>query len=408
MAIGDISFEELKIGDMNLLADDTPIYIGVTIIEDILKPFGPSCEIKLLDAVDGAKENEVTGSFQDVVKVKFKDTENNKISAFEFRQHSGVGQTIAADSKRSKNYSIRCVSPEYLSKDDRTVTSAHSDKPTTEILKKTYEDYTKTKKKINVLSEAEKRDKTYASIPTSGVTRALMRDMTFPDAPHSPAAVFQTQKDGKQELQITNWEEIMKRSPKVTLKYSNVNYTGATDDEKRNVIMAANVDRLFDSSNRIKEAAAAESFNLSTHTVVDRKPSSSEVGTVKGKKLYSDKRDSKSKYSVPSSEDTINNSKSHNSTISKEQRTRYLSHLTQNQGTIKTYGNPDISLGDTITLEMPAGVDEDKTGGERQFNGDVVVVGIKHKIGTPGSSPNYIMELTVVKGGFEESKGKSA
>jgi len=45
MAIGDISFEDLKIGDMNLLADDTPIYIGVTIIEDILKPFGPSCEI---------------------------------------------------------------------------------------------------------------------------------------------------------------------------------------------------------------------------------------------------------------------------------------------------------------------------------------------------------------------------
>ena len=65
-------------------------------------------------------------------------------------------------------------------------------------------------------------------------------------------------------------------------------------------------------------------------------------------------------------------------------------------------------MGDTITLEMPAGADEDKTGGERQFNGDVVVVGIKHKIGTPGSSPNYIMELTVVKGGFEESKGKSA
>ena len=62
MAIGDISFEELKIGDMNLLADDTPIYIGVTIIEDILKPFGPSCEIKLLDAVDGAKENEVTAA----------------------------------------------------------------------------------------------------------------------------------------------------------------------------------------------------------------------------------------------------------------------------------------------------------------------------------------------------------
>ena len=85
----------------------------------------------------------------------------------------------------------------------------------------------------------------------------------------------------------------------------------------------------------------------------------------------------------------------------KRKRAEFLSHLAQNSAELEIPGNPKITLGSIITLQLPKKVDANLGGGnELQFNDKVLVVGIRHRIKPPGQTPRYTQILKVVKASF--------
>jgi hypothetical protein len=189
------------------------------------------------------------------------------------------------------------------------------------------------------------------------------------------------------------------RAPVATLKErTDLNTSGISEADQQNSIMWAEYDPSF-SEPRVMSKAVKKSFNNGTHTYVDE----SYKGDTKSKTpAYSQPASYAEKYDVYSSEDVVNNSQNHTGADAKRKRAQYISHLMNGSAKIEIPGNPKITLGSVIELDVPKKTDTNQFGGEGQFNKKALVVAIHHKIKPAGQKPQYTMVLELAKAGMEK------
>ena len=406
--IGDVSFQTLKIGPLDLLGEEAD-FTGVDIYEDINDPFGsPLIEINVTDHSDALNKNKLTGDFEkNEIEIKFKHEQSGQTVGFKSKMHSNKnlqdrGGNQNKGSLHSKSYQIRGVQPELLNANRFPVQKNFSGQ-TTKHVEDIFKENAKTDKSFDTRDQSQERDKTYGNENPINVVQDLMGEHTSNKYKSSAYALFQEWKNGNPKIVQTTYEQLFEQESVVTLKErTDLNSSGISEQDQQDSIMWAEYDPSW-TEPRAMSRAVKQSYNPHNGIVVDEKYKSD----TKSKKPAYQSPYKDGVYNVRTAEDGFNNSKEHNNADANRQRAQYMAHLMQGSARIEIPGNPKITLGSKITLDIPKKTDDNQYGGEGQLNKDCIVVAIRHKIKPPGQNPRYTMVLEVVKGGMEQG-GSSA
>lgn len=404
MPVGDIVWQTVKIGSLDLLGKEASFH-GIEIYEDINDPFGsPLIEINVVDHSDALNNHKLTGSYdENGIEVRFKYEPTGEIVGFKAKMHSNKGlQDYMGNQKKgsghSKMYQIRGVQEELFKANGTKVEKSYSG-PTTSHVEKIFKEVIKTEKKFENRDSSEPRDKTYGREHPIEVTQQLLQSHTSKKYQSSAYSVHQEWKNGQGTIVQTTYEEMFERAPVATLRErTDLNLKGIKEQDQQNSIMWAEYDPSW-SEPRVMSKAVKKTFNHGTHTVVDesyKEDTKSKNPAYKQPASYADK------YDVYSPEDVVNNSQNHTNADAKRKRAQYLSHLMNGTAKIEVPGNPKITLGSVIELEIPKKTDNNQLGGEGQFNKKALVVAIRHKIKPAGQKPQYTMILELAKAGMEK------
>lgn len=404
MPVGDIIWQSVKIGGLDLLAKDASFH-GIDIYEDINDPFGsPLIEINVVDYSDALNKYKITGSYdENKIEVKFKYEPTGEIIGFNARMHSNKGLQDNMGGKNegsghSKTWQIRGAQEELFKANGTRVEKGFSG-PTTKHVEKIFKDVIKSEKQFENRDDSQIRPKNYGRVHPVDAVNDLMQSHSSTRYESSAYTIFQEWKNGNPKIVQTTYEELFERAPVVTLKErTDLNSTGITEQDQQNSIMWAEYDPSW-SQQRAMSKAVKKSFNNGTHTIVDE----NFKGHIKSKTpAFQNPPSYAEKYDVITSEDVMNNGKKHNTADAKRKKAQYFSHLLNGTAKIRIPGNPKVTLGSIVELDIPKKTDNNQFGGEGQFNKKALVVAIKHEIKPAGQKPQYTMVLELAKAGMEK------
>lgn len=414
MAAGDIRFSELKIGGIDLNNPNQAYPDEINIYEDILNSYGPALEIRAVDPTDALGKNNINGSYNQDISIAFSDEMGGTVR-FKFKQLENSNLTDEAQFKQgslhAKSYTIKGVSQELLNAQGNYVQKSWEDK-TTNIVRDILKDNYKTDKPIEI-GEPTRENRRWIAGCDHPLTQLqkLNEEHVASQSQSSCYAVFQRQEKRTQKYKITTYEKLFQQSSVATLKQSTVLDTSASsEDDKRNSIMWINVGESFYSGSRHLTKSSEQTINLTTHKVTQVDPKETKF-KVLGQEVYRGSAQNQSLVPQRKIYSKLNEPNEQRITPAeaKRKRAEFLSHLAQNSAELEIPGNPNITLGSVITLQLPKKVDAGLGGGnEMQFNDKVLVVGIRHRIKSAGKTPRYTQVLRVVKAAFAQGGGGSA
>lgn len=413
MAIGDISFSELTVGGMNLNDPNQAYPHEINIHEDITNSYGPACEIRAVDPTDAVNKNSINGSYNQDVKIRFSDESGGSVG-FTFKPLENSNLTDEGQSKQggahAKTYTIKGVSQEFLNAQGNYVEKSYEDK-TTNIAKDVLQNNYKTDKSIEVDDESREKRRWIASNEHPLTTlQKLNEEHVASQSQSSAYTIFQQQNNGTSKYKVTTYEKLFQQGPVATFTQSTaLDSSSATEEDQKNSIMWINVGENFFSMSRQLENSSEQTVNLTTHKVVQTEPKQANFVTP-GAKVYQGKPENRKM--VPQSKlyDKKNepNEQKITPAEAKVKRAQFLSHLAQNSAELEVPGNTKVTLGSMINLNLSARQDAGQgNGNEGQFNGKVLVVGIRHRIKPAGQTPRYTQVLKVVKASYENGGGSA-
>lgn len=412
MAIGDIRFSELKIGGIDLNDPNQAYPDEINVYEDILNSYGPAIEIRAVDPTDALGKNKINGSYDQDIKIKFTD-DSGQVVGFNFKQLENSDLNDEAQYKQGslhfKSYSIKGVSSEFLNAQGNYVQKSWNDKTTNvarDILKENY----KTDKEVEIGEESKEKRKWLASNEHPLQQLQKLNDEHVASQSKSSAyTIFQRQENGTQKYNITTYEKLFQQSSVATLKQSTVlDSSASTEEDKKNSIMWINVGDNFFTASRHLTRSSEQTFNLTTHGIVETGSKENKF-VLPGKEVYKGQTTNHAEVPQKKVYSKINEPNQRITTgDAKIKKAEFLSHLAQNSAELEIPGNPKITLGSMITLQLPKKVDAGMTGGnEMQFNDKVLVVGIRHRIKPIGQTPRYTQVIKVVKASYDQGGGNA-
>ncbi len=410
MAIGDIEFIELKIGGLDLTDPSQAFTHQVSVHQEIFNALGPACEIQAVDPTDAIGKNKINGSYDQDVVIRFKDDMGRQVG-FKMKQLEGSNLSDEAQAKQgslhAKSYTIKCVAPEFLNAQGNYVQKSWNDK-TSKVVEDILKENLKTESKINIGEETkEKRRCVFGNEHPLKCLQKLNDEHVASQSPSSTYALYKNQKNGEETYEFTTYEKLMSQAPVATLKQStNLDTSSGTEDDKRNSIMWLNVSENFFSASRHLTKSSEQTFNLTTHGVVETEPKETKF-TLPGKEVYQGQ--TKNHKAVPQKK-ILSKVNEPNQRIevgdAKRKRAEFLSHLAQNSAECEIVGNPDITPGSMVNLVVPNRVDAGiGSGRETQFADKCLVVAVTTIIKPAGQNPRYVMRLKLAKGSFVEGGG---
>ena len=410
MAIGDIKIAKLKIGDIDLNDYKTATYAGLNIYEDILDPYGPKCEIRVVDHSDALGSKKLNGSYTSNVEVHFSgtefDSEERKYN-FKLFHNSNLNDLSIHNygSGHHKQYDVRSVCPEMLHAQGNYMEKSY-DSPTHAIVEDVLKIGFKTEKQIDIKTKTDGKRRVVLNNdhPLECIQKLNEEHVSTEDK--SSCFTLYQESGAEQKYVFATFETLFQQQSEVTLSQRyDLNNGKATHEDKQNSIMWFRPSENFFTPSRSFSKPSEQTFNLTTHKVVSTNPTQARGSKYKliDDPVYSQDKQASYVDRVPieSVHDKANNSQKHGASKAKADRAAFLSHLIQNSAELETYYNPKIKLGKIITINVPN--KSDGVGGnEKQFNGKVLVTSIRTKIKPMGQTPRATMILRVVKASYED------
>lgn len=395
-------------------------FAGFNIYEDILNPFGPVAEIRIIDPTDALGKNNLTGSFSEDVEIKFSPDNNIpglsgqttvKLKMYQNKNLNNMSLNNIGSNKH-KQYDIRCVSPEVLNAQGNYIQKSFKGKKTSDMVKHVLEDGFKTKRKMDISDTAPLRDMRFNNEHPLDVLKKLNNEHVSQQYESSCFALFQQSGDSGSEHKYVfkTFEELFQQEPVVTLKQStNLSYDVGNEQERQNSIIWFKPSDNFFTGPRALTKSKANVIDLTTHKVIDSNDEKqSNFKWADKSEIYKNKASNAKKVNQDYIVDKANSKKKHNTAHAKAKRAEFLAGLAQTGAKLEVYYNPKIKLGSVIKLEIPK-AHNSEGGQETQFNGKVLVVGIRTKYKVSRQPPNCTMELTVAKGNsFKEGGSQDA
>lgn len=422
MAVGDIRISSMKIGGMDLTSNKSTV-VGFNIYEDILNPYGPVAEVRVMDPTDALGQNKINGSYDQDVEIKFSGDGSiggmgGGSSSFKMKLYKNRNVNDASinnhGSGHHKQYDFRCVSPELLHAQGNYVEKSFNGK-TNEVVKHILEKGFKTKKEIELGETDGNRRIVLSKMHPLDALKKMNTEHVSSKYESSCFATFQQGTgQGEHKYVFKTFEELFEGQSVVTLKQTtNLNFRNASQQDKQNSILWFKPSDMFFTGARALDKASEHTIDMTTHKVVATNSQQQQ-----NKFKYADSQgvyDSAPSYvennkapPIRTINDKANNKKGkHKTAEARTKRAAFLSHLSQNSAELETYYNPNIKLGSMITLDIPLKSGNDQGGGEKQFNGKCLVVAIRTKYRIAKEPPNCTMILRVVKASYKQGGGGS-
>jgi len=405
MSVGDIKISKLKVGDIDLTDFNQATYGEINIIEDILNTYGAACEIQVIDHSDAMGKTKMNGSFDKDIEIAFSTLDSGKQVGFKFKFLTPKNLKDSSDSRegslKNKIYDVRGVCSELLSAQGnhfKYSATEPTSKMVEQILKKGY----KTDKQVDIQEQTKgQRRFEFKNQHPLKCLQMLNNEHVSQQNKSSAFVCFQRSENGTQKYIFATFEHLFKQSPVATLKQMTALDNGSSEKDKQNAILSLNVSESFFTPTRQFSKAEQFSYNPTTGKTdqVAQKP---QTYTVAGKTTYKTPPTNATSVPVHTVKDSANDKTATGVAEARKNRLDFMSHLTQNHATLEVVGNPTITLGSIVKLEIPKKSNSENLAGETQFNAEALVVSIKHKIKPAGQSPRYTMLLGVIKGGFKE------
>jgi hypothetical protein len=410
MAIGDIKISTLKIGEIDLTNQSSINFSGIEIIEDILSPTGPFAEFNIIDSNDVLGQSNLNGSYDKDVQITFSLADIGGPQAnfkFKMLQNKNLkdGSTENQGSGHNKQYSIRCCSAEMLAAQGNYVKKSYN-QPTSKMVEDIVKNNFKSDKSIDTESTFGSRRFVFSNEHPINALRKL-NDQHVSDQNKSSAFIlFQQCDNGNQKYVFSTFEKLFQQGPVVQLKQStNLNSSSTSGSDMQNSIMWINVPDSFFTLTRSLSKVEQNSYDPTSGTTDQVSKKKQQFKFADNNGVYSDSPSVTNCVPVHTAHDAANNKSPTKLSEAKQNRLDFLSQLSQNHGTLEIPGNPQIKLGSMISLDIPNKTDNNTSSGEKQFNGNALVVSIRHKIKPVGQNPRYTMILGVVKGSYKEGGG---
>lgn len=410
MAIGDIKISKLKIGDIDLNNYKQASHAGLNIYEDILDPYGPKCEIRVVDHSDVLGDKDINGSYDTDVEIEFDgnefDGEERKYK-FKLFQNKNLNDLSIHNygSAHHKQYDIRSVSKEMLNAQGNYMEKSYY-APTHTIVEDILKLGFKTDKQIDIQSKTDGHRRIVLNNDHPlDCLKKLTNEHVSNEEKSSCFTLFQ-ETGSEQKYVFATFEKLFQQESELTLTQRyDLSNGEATHEEKQNSILWFRPSDNFFTPSRSFTKPSEQTFNLTTHKVVSTNPTQNRSVKYKliDNPVYAQDRQASHVDRVPieSIHDKANNKEKHGATSAKTHRAGFISHLIQNSAELETYYNPKIKLGKVITINVPNKSDRGE-GGEKQFNGKVLVTSIRTKIKPAGQSPRATMVLRVVKASYKD------
>jgi hypothetical protein len=416
MQIGDINVIALNIGDIDLNSYVQATYEGFNIYEDILNPYGPTCEIKVIDHSDALGGTNLNGNYEKDIEISFSlsGQSSENFVGFKFKQYQNKNLDDSASKRQgslnSKTYNVRGVSMELLNAPGNYVSRSYNDLTSTMVRDVVMLNF-KSDKEFQIIENTKgKRGLYFSNEHPIAVLKKLNSEHVAETSQSSCFALFQQQNNGVQKYIFTTYEQLFQQTPVAYLAQSTtLNFSDATAQDKQNAILHFVVSDSFFTPARSMARASEQTVNLTTHGVVSTKPVSLDFKLI-DQPTYTGNKQTDTEYPVKRIIDKVNEPQRHSSGDAHKKRAAFLSHLMQNSAELEIPGNPAIKLGDIVNLKIPNKSDtgDGKGAGETQFNGNALVVGIRHKIKPASLTPRYTMLLRVVKASYKDPESGNA
>lgn len=414
MPIGDIKVSNLKIGNLDLSNPSQASYASVDIYEDILNPYGPSCEIVVIDQTDALGKNNINGSYDQDIQISFSQQMGSGSLSFKFKlfenKNMKDGAATESGTGRYKEYVIRGVSPELLSAQGNYVQKSYEEqtsKIVEDILKKNF----KTDKQVEIKENTKsKRRFVFGNEHPLKALQKLNTQHVAASSKSSAFVLFQQNTGSNQKYIFTTFEKLFEESPVVKLKQSStLGASGTNMEDMQNSIRWIDVADSFYTPSRALNKPQEIGYDSTTGRPFSSDPKTNSYSVADGKTsskgVFSQAPSNIKNVPVVTRLDATNEKDKTSVSEGRKNRTEFVSYLTQNYGSLEIIGNPKIKLGSMIELEIPKKAVSEVAAGEKQFNGKALVVSIRHKINPIGTTPRYTMILGVVKGSYKEGGG---
>jgi hypothetical protein len=415
MAAGDIKVSSIKVGNMDLVKTGEASIVGFNIYEDILNPYGPVAELRVIDPTDALSKNKINGSFDQEVEIRFSGDDNILSSGgggnFKFKmfQNKNLNDQSRNNvgSGHNKQYDIRCVSPEFLNAQGNHIEKSFNGK-TSEVVEHVLKEGFKSKRKMDIGTTKGNRRIVISKMHPLDALKKMNTEHVSEKYQSSTFALFQQgDEQGEHKYVFKTFEELFESQPTVKLKQStNLNFDSKDQNARQNSIMWFRPSKNFDSGPRALDKTEEYTVDLTSHKVVatnSQKQNKFKFADSQG--VYDQSPSYAKSLPVRYIHDKANNKDKHTTSEAKTKRAAFLAHLAQNSAELETYYNPNIKLGSMIELDIPKKANSDTQEGEGQFNGKCLVVAIRTKYRISAEPPHCTMVLRVVKASFKRGGG---
>lgn len=415
MPAGDIKISSLKIGDLDLTNFNQASYIGLNIYEDILNPYGPVAEVRVMDHNDALGKHNIQGSYDKDIEITLSGSDTGfsggqrKYKLKMYQNKNLNDQSVHGTSNlKHKQYDIRAVCPELLNAQGNYMQKSYND-TTDNIVEDVVKKGFKTKLQIDKKSKTDGKRRVILNNKHPLDALKHLNNLHVSQEDKSSCYVLFQETGDQQKYVFSTFEKLFKEQSVVTLKENTtLDASSASDQDKQNSIIWFKASDSFFTPSRVLTKSRQKTFNLTTHKVSSPDPEQPQQFKLPGQPEYSGQASYADSVSHFTTFDKANDKDKHKTADAKDNRANFLSYLVQNSAELETYFNPKIKLGSMIKLDIPART-ADGSGKEKQFNGQVCVVAIRTKIKPLGQTPRATMILRVIKGGaFEQSGGGQA
>jgi hypothetical protein len=404
---GDIEFTTFKIGELDLNDPKQAKKLEMNIYYDILRPV-VLADVTVLDESDALGTYKISG--KEDVEIGFGvpggESINLKLKLFENKNmHDNTVENKGA--MKHKTYELRMVSPELLKNQSTRVQKSFKE-PTHDIVKKALKEISdkevetpdETKGDQRIIANYEKSFDFVKNIRTRHVSQKYKS---------SAYTLFPTYDGGTEKYMFCTFEYLMDQPSKYEFKQdATVGHRTTTDGDQMSNILWATVPDSFHTPTRFDSASNRSTYNMHTGKQ-QAKDNKDTKFVILGQETFSDQEkqeiDGVKVNQKPIRKtiiDPSNDKKKTEISDAKTDRARFVAHLSQNTIKFEIHGNPDIKVGDVVTLNLPKKSDADQESGETQMNDKVLIVRLRHRIRPVGTTPRYTMIVEAIKAGFKE------
>lgn len=412
MPVGDLSISNFNIGPINLNDPSICQFAGINIYQDIYNPF-IAFECRLMDHNDALKLPPETLNGKEKIELSLSSPnggQTNYTFSSLLNNNMTDGSSGASGALKHKRYDLRGISPEYLNAMGHKSVQKSYNKPMSDVMEEYVKEY------FGFEGTIEKSDPTKGKIKyvASGNSGQIFHDIKrlSISSQNQDHAYVLLRKDHN-TMAYTSFGQLIKQSSKFNYTQSSTQPSSENDQQFK--ILDFRPSQLFNSKSQSEYSAQYVSYNMGTgklHKPNTPKPDAEFKGL--GKPVFTnvswvDQVKSPNKERAITIHDSANNETPSYHAEGEQRRKQFLAKLVQNSAEMTVPANFNLKLGDVININIPSKTAGDTAYNESQYNGDVLVVGIRTQIAPHGGGLKAVQKLITTKvGAYDNNKGGMA